>query len=329
MKDISIWRWLVLVVVLSGCTTPRLQPALLENYEPALYRTHAVMADGYVLPLSTWQPETTPKAVVLALHGFNDYRNAFAPVGPVLIRHDIITYAYDQRGFGETQWPGLWAGIERMTEDLETMIALLHTKHTGLPLYLMGESMGGAVLMASLQQPQQPNYDGMILLAPAVRGRDSMNPPQRWALWLAAHTAPAKKVTGKGLDITASDNIEMLKAQGRDPLIIKVTRIDALYGMANLMDAALASAPQLTGPTLILHGVNDEFIPKRSTCRMLATLPENAALRVVIYPNGYHMLTRDLQADVVLQDIAAWIIDPSAALPSSPNSPIADLCLEN
>ncbi len=279
------------------------------------------MADGYVLPLSIWQPETTPKAVVLALHGFNDYRNAFATVGPVLARQDIITYAFDQRGFGETQWPGLWPGIERMIEDVETMIALLHTKHPGLPLYLRGESMGGAVLMASLQELQQPNYDGMILLAPAVRGRHSMNLIQRWALWLAAHTAPAKQVTGKGLGITASDNIEMLKAQGRDPLIIKATRIDSLYGMVNLMDTALASTPQLSGPTLILYGVRDEIIPKRSTCRMLTAL--------VIYPNGYHMLTRDLQADVVLKDIAAWIIDPGATLPSNPSPTIADLCLAN
>jgi alpha-beta hydrolase superfamily lysophospholipase len=47
---------------------------------------------------------------------------------------------------------------------------------------------------------------------------------------------------------------------------------------------------------------------------MLATLASSA--RVAVYPNGYHMLTRDLGAKVVLEDLAAWLADPAAPLPS-------------
>ena len=36
------------------------------------------MPDGYQLPVSAWQPHGEPQAIVIALHGFNDYRNAFA-----------------------------------------------------------------------------------------------------------------------------------------------------------------------------------------------------------------------------------------------------------
>ena len=66
------------------------------------------MADGYLLPLSVWRPpdDVAVRAVVLALHGLNDYRQAFAAVGPYLAAHGIVTYAYDQRGFGETQAAG-------------------------------------------------------------------------------------------------------------------------------------------------------------------------------------------------------------------------------
>jgi acylglycerol lipase len=35
-----------------------------------------------------------------------------------------------------------------------------------------------------------------------------------------------------------------------------------------------------------------------------------------VYPDGYHMLTRDLGARVVLEDMAAWLADPTAPLPS-------------
>jgi alpha-beta hydrolase superfamily lysophospholipase len=65
---------------------------------------------------------------------------------------------------------------------------------------------------------------------------------------------------------------------------------------------------------LVLYGERDEIIPRRPTCRMLATLASSA--RVAVYPNGYHMLTRDLGAKIVLEDLAAWLADPAAPLPS-------------
>ena len=195
---------------------------------------------------------------------------------------------------------------------METMATLIHARYPDRRLYLMGESMGGAVLLASLRHNPGPrDISGMILIAPAVWGRDTMNPFQRFLLWLGVHTMPSLEVSGKGLDIKPSDNIEMLRALGRDPLVIKKTRIDTLNGVADLMDEAVASVPRLDGPTLIEIGAKDEVIPKRPTCHMLAMLPNGADhhLRVVIYPEGYHMLTRDLQADIVLQDITRWIED--------------------
>lgn len=132
-----------------------------------------------------------------------------------------------------------------------------------------------------------------------------MNPLQRAALGL-----PGLQLSGRGLGITASDNQAMLRALSRDPMVLKEARAGALWGMANLMDRALAAAPGLTVPALVLYGERDEIIPRRPTCRMLATLTSSA--RVAIYPSGYHMLTRDLGARVVLEDLA----DPAAPLPS-------------
>ena len=301
-----------MVAALVACSGPRLQPSLPENRVPVLHEANALMSDGYVLPLSVWKPEGEIKAVVLALHGMNDYRHAFADAGTRLAASGIATYAYDQRGFGETEWRGMWAGTQRMVLDMETMAALLHAQYPAVPLYLLGDSMGGAVLLASLSHnPGPQGVAGMVLVAPAVWGRDTMNPFQRTLLWLGAHTLPALELTGKGLHIKASDNIDMLRALGRDPLVIKKTRIDAISGLADLMDEAAASVPRLRGKVLIQLGAHDEVIPKNPTCQMLAVLADRTEQqpRVVIYPEGYHMLTRDLRADIVLRDIARWISD--------------------
>lgn len=306
----------VLPAMLASCATPQVQPRLPPQAAPVLNATHAVMADGYLLPLTVWRPAEKAKAVVLALHGMNDYRNAFATVGPYLAERGIATYAYDQRGFGQTRWAGLWPGTDRLVDDLRILAALVHAEHPGQPLYLLGESMGGAVILASQGRPMPPSYSGALLIAPAVWGRATMHPAQRALLWLAAHTVPGWQASGKTLAIIPSDNQEMLKALGRDPLIIKKTRIDVLYGISELMDEALAAAPELNGPALILYGVRDEIIPRAPVCRLLSLLPQEGRWRAAVYSNGYHMLTRDLQAGMVLADIAAWLDDPAGPLPS-------------
>jgi alpha-beta hydrolase superfamily lysophospholipase len=308
---------LTLTGVLS-CAQPQVQTPTDIRRAPALYPDHAVMGDGYVLPVAVWPAAGTPQAIVLALHGFNDYRKAFADPAKLFAAGGITTYAFDQRGFGETQQRGLWPGTATLLADAAQMIELVCAEHTGVPLYLAGDSMGGAVIVALLENGTLDCIDGVILIAPAVWGWQTMPVWQRAGLRVLAHVAPGYRPSAKGLDIMASDNIEMLRAQGRDPLVIKETRIDTLYGLVDLMETALLATRELPLPTLILYGEKDEIIPRRPACRMLERLPDSppADWRLVIYPDGYHMLTRDLQAEVVLRDIIAWLHDPHGALPS-------------
>lgn len=304
---------LVCLAWLAGCATPVVQPRGAHPTAPRLEAGRVIAADGAALPLSVWRPHGAPRAIVLALHGFNDYRLAFAEVGPFLAAGGIATYAYDQRGFGATTGRGIWPGTELLVDDARRVAALLRQRHPGQPLYLLGESMGGAVAMSVLAETAEA-ADGAVLVAAAVWGRTTMNPLQRGALWLVAHSLPGMRLSGRGLGITASDNQAMLRALRDDPLVLKEARADALWGLTNLMDRALAAAPMLSVPALVLYGEHDEIIPRRPTCRMLSVLASSA--RIAIYPDGYHMLTRDLGARVVLEDVAAWLADPAAPLPS-------------
>ncbi|HYR25320.1 MAG TPA: alpha/beta hydrolase, partial [Aquabacterium sp.] len=304
---------LVFLAWLAGCATPLVQVRGERQTAPRLEVDRVTAADGVALPLSVWRPQGAPRAVVLALHGLNDYRHAFAEVGPFLAARGIATYAYDQRGFGATVQRGIWPGTALLVDDARTVAALLRQRYPGRPLYLLGESMGGAVAMSLFAETPEA-ADGAVLVAAAVWGRATMNPLQRAALWLLAHSLPGLRLSGRGLGITPSDNKAMLHALGEDPLVLKEARVDALWGMANLMDRALAAAPGLTVPALVLYGEHDEVIPRHPTCRMLSTL--TSSVRVAVYPNGYHMLTRDLGAKVVLEDLAAWLADPAALLPS-------------
>lgn len=318
---------ILLVASLAACSTPRVQDTAESTQSAALAPDVAVMADGYELPMSVWQAPGKPHAIVLALHGFNEYRASFAETGRYLASQGVTTYAYDQRGFGATEQRGIWPGSDRLREDAITVSQLLCKRYPEVPLYVLGESMGGAVTLDALQLYPDNCVTGVILVAPAVWGWQTMPAMQRALLNFMAHSFPGYTPTGEGLGIVPSDNREMLVNKWRDPLVIKETRVDSIYGLTNLMESALVASGDLNRPTLILYGEKDEIIPAQATCQMLNLLPPIPPpdWRLVLYPEGYHMLTRDLQAEVVYRDMLAWLADPGAAMPSAnevdPGSP--------
>lgn len=309
-------RLALALALLAGACAPRLEEAGPPVVTPRLDNPAATMADGFHLPMRSWIPAGEPRTVLLALHGFNDHGDFLSETGPWLATKGVAAYAYDQRGFGSTAIAGLWAGTDTLVGDLDAMVRLLRARHPGKPLYLLGESMGGAVVLAAMGRPDPPPVEGAILSAPAVWGRETMPWYQVLALELSGHTVPWMTVSGRGLNKKPSDNYPMLCALGRDPLVIKDTRVDAVHGLVGLMDAALDAAPRLKVPALVLYGLKDDIIPKEPTRRMLARLPTGPR-RVAVYPEGYHMLLRDLSADIFWRDILAWIEDRRAPLPSS------------
>ena len=283
---------------------------------PRLAADHFVAADGTALPLRIWRPEGEMRAVIVAVHGFNDYSNTFEAPAAFWAGRGIATYAYDQRGFGGAPATGLWPGTATLKSDLEAIAALVRERHGKLPLFVLGNSMGGAVVMVTLAGGGlAATADAAVLVSRAVWGRRFMNPIQSGALWFFAHTIPWFTLTGKGLRITASDNTEMLRALGKDPRIIKEARVDALWGLVDLMDAAQAAAPRIEAPSLVLYGLRDEVIPAGPSLEALRLISAKTARRGV-YRGGYHMLLRNLAAEEVWADIAAWIENRDRPLPS-------------
>ena len=305
-----------------GPTAPRLVAALPapasvpqadepETIEaPAWDGLFLVSDDGYRLPLRRWLPEGEPKIVILALHGLNDYSQAFALPAPRFTEAGVALYAYDQRGFGAGAHPGLWASGTRLGQDAATAAKLLRQRHPDTPLFLLGESMGGAIAVVAVAGAGA-EVDGLILSAPAVWARSTQPWYQRAALWLAVRLFPGWSPGGEGLGRQASDNIEMLRGLSQDPLFLKQIRIDTLEGFVTLMDQAFDAAPQLKTPMLLLYGEKDEIVPVEPVEAFWQRLPRNAPRTAALYPEGWHLLLRDLQADIVIEDILAWTDSPA------------------
>jgi acylglycerol lipase len=315
--------WLIGVMILATSCAQSWTPIADENRPAERIDRRVIMPDGARLPLRLSLPDSAPKAVLIALHGFNDYSNAWAEQAKIWAKQGIATYAIDQRGFGETESRGEWAGALRMAADARAVVRASAVDHPNVPIFLLGESMGGAISMVatgSLWQDAEPlPLAGVILSAPAVRARRTMNVLYRATLWLGNTLLPGVTVhPPRGVSIKPSDNLPMLRALAADPLVIKGAKIGVLSGLVDLMDLAMEESAHLKGPLLFLYGANDELIAKEPTCLMLARLPVEARAQrqIVLYPNGWHMLTRDLIAETVIDDITAWVFDQERAVPS-------------
>ena len=294
-------------MVLTACAAPEEQTTRPESVQPELTNKHLITSDNTKLPMRAWIPESEPEAVIIGLHGFNDYSHSFEGVGEFLGRRRIAFYAYDQRGFGAAPNTGIWAGEDNLIRDMKQMVAVIQEKYPGVPTYVVGESMGAAVAINSCAKLGCDELDGLIFIAPAVWGEESFNQFYRFALWCMAHMFPSSEFTGEDVEIQATDNIPLLIEMGKDPLVIKKTRVDAIYGIVGLMDDAFVNIAKVKRPVLLLYGAKDEVIPLASVRQAIDKLTTSHT--VAYYPKGYHMLLRDLQAKLVMKDIKTWIKD--------------------
>ncbi|HET6158922.1 MAG TPA: alpha/beta fold hydrolase [Dongiaceae bacterium] len=300
-------------------------PRIIENggHETAFH-----MPDGVDLPLRVWYPWDRPaEAVILALHGFNDYSKGMASPGKGMARRGFIVYAFDQRGFGRAPQHGIWAGEKQMIEDLRVAARLVKAKHPALPLYLLGESMGGSVIMTAAVGDDPPVADGLILAAPGIWGWQTLSSLARKITEGAAQIIPWVTVVPTGIHAQASSNRAALRDLARDPLVIKETRIDTALGLVDLMTDAFDAASKLEKPRwLLLFGEHEAILDRGAVNKALphfADLPPEQG-RIAIYPRGYHLLLRDFNQYAVYDDIAAWIRDPTAPLPSGADQRGAD-----
>ncbi len=274
-----------------------------------------VAADGTALPLRVWNAEAgPPKAVILGLHGWGDYRNAFEDPAAIWAKDGITTYAYDQRGFGGSPTRGRWAGTDALVDDARAMVGLLRQKYPDVPLYLAGESMGGAVAMVAADRGVET--DGLILLAPAVRSRASFGPVASGLMSFFVHIIPWMPDGPTSIDYQPTDNPKTLEKLRKDPMMLRAARFDLGYGLLDLMDSAVDAAPRLHEPYIMLHGQGDKIVPGGPVRSVIAVMPRREDSRLAFYKNGYHLLLRDKDGAKVAADVASWIGDHEAALPS-------------
>ncbi len=290
-----------LALALASCVS--FPPAPSAVVEPRIEGERLIASDGASLGLSVWRADR-PYAVVLAVHGMNDYAGHFRDIGKWLAEAGVTVYAYDQRGFGRSPEFGRWPGTPALIADLASAVSALRSEYPDAPLYVLGHSMGAAVALAAAAKGPI-DADGAILVSPGVWGGSRMPLPYRISLNIAAGLVPGKTLTGERTGRQSTDNIAVLKEMMADPYVIKPTRLDAIVGVVRLMGRGWDATNEAGGRVLVLYGEKDEIVPPKTIRKAASRLCGD--VETISYSEGWHLLLRDLQAETVWRDIAEWM----------------------
>lgn len=260
---------------------------------------------GVSLFRQVWRPEGAVRAVLVNIHGLGDHSGLY----PTLVEHfqnrGITIHAMDLRGNGQSG--GQRAYVERWEEyreDLHRFLGLVRQEEPGKPLFLLGNSLGGLIVLEyALHYPE--GLRGVIAASPAL-GRLGVPAP------LLALGRVLSRVWPRFSIRTGMD----LSGLARDPAVVQTVLADPLFhrvGTARLSTEVVAAiarvqtgAPRFPLPVLVLHGSADRMVPPDGSREFVARVGHpDRELRE--YAGAFHVLFADLEYERVLTDVERWI----------------------
>jgi len=262
-------------------------------------------AGGAMLVEQSWRPVgRAPRAVLVIHHGLKDHSSRYGDLARRLVARGYAVHAYDMRGHGHSS--GRRAALddfEDLVRDLDIFMARVRRREPGLPVFLMGHSVGGAVVTLYTLE-RRPALAGLIVLAPALRVD---KPP------IAAAATPVAGALLPNLPVVDtpdelfSRSPSVRREMARDPLVYH--RVGPARTAAALT-AALARiwprAGELDVPLLGVHGTADQLTSPRGT----AELVRRARTRdrtLILYAGLYHDLVHEPEREQVMADIERWL----------------------
>ena len=295
---------LALAVVGASMVKPKRRFSL-RSGSVSLDGDRLTVGDGEILPAMRWPAKSGPNGVILALHAYGDYRRSFRLVGPWFASHGFEFVAYDQRGFGESGSRGRWPGADPLIQDFGDAVAAIGAALPGVPIYVLGESMGAAVALSGLASGEVTGVEKLIVAAPGVRGEMPLGQLHDSVLRLASLALPWLAIELRRGGRPWLDPSEAARLAD-DPLILRELSVGTYEGLVDLATMASDAARGALPPTLLLYGELDGTIPRRAIDDLAHALDDERD-DVRYYTDRHHMLLHEADIEPLLQDCLNWI----------------------
>ena len=263
-----------------------------------------------MLYYQAWLPENDPKAIIIGVHGFASHSGRLINVVNALIPLDFGFYANDHRGHGKSGGKQNFVkDMDEYVEDERNFYEVVKKKHSNLPIFMLGHSMGSAITFYFAQKYSR-DLKGIIVSGSGIKYGGDKVPKIKKKLGKGMSKVAPKFSASTGLDPNLiSRDPEVVKAYINDPLVhYKKTTIR----QASSMFESFENLPDIIGdikcPILVQKGLADEMITGYEELKSSLN-PNDVTFRE--YEGLYHEIYNELNKDreKVLGDLSDWLVN--------------------
>ncbi|HEX8122788.1 MAG TPA: alpha/beta hydrolase [Solirubrobacteraceae bacterium] len=238
-----------------------------------------------------------PRFVVLLSHGYGEHAGRYEHVAQRLVAEGAAVYAPDHLGHGKSE--GERAHVddgEDFSNDLHLVAARARGEHPGLPVVLLGHSMGG-LIATRYAQKHLGELDALVLSGPAIGGAPQLE------MLLTLDPIPEVPIDPGVL----SRDPAVGQAYADDPLVyhgpFKRPMLQAMVTAVH----AIAEGPGLGSlPTLWIHGEEDQLVPLAATREAIERI-RGDRMEEKVYAGARHEVFNETNQDEVVDDVVAFI----------------------
>jgi acylglycerol lipase len=259
---------------------------------------------GLKIATRSWQPDGSPRAVMILVHGFNAHSGYMEWPGEQFASKGLATHALDLRGRGKSEGERFY--VEQLSDylgDVDKLVNIARSENPGLPIYVLGHSAGG-VIATSYVFEHQSEVAGLICESFAY----DVGLPHlvQLALEGVAKLAPHVHVFSLNNADFSRDPAAVAR-MNTDPLIAKESQpAETARVLLLAADALTEHFPQFTVPVLIIHGTADEATRYAGSQKFYDTAGSTDKT-LKLYEGRYHDLLNDIGKEEVMADIQQWI----------------------
>ncbi|GAB3767699.1 alpha/beta hydrolase [Ramlibacter monticola] len=263
-------------------------------------------SDGENLAVQDWHLSygVRPRALVLLVHGLGEHAGRYDGLARLLSHWGFLVRGYDHYGHGQSGGTrGALPQPHRLLDDLADLVESTRSRSPGLPLVLLGHSLGGLVAAGLVARGIAP-VDGLVLSSPALAPR--LNPLQKLLLAVVPRVAPDLTV-GNGLDPRyLSHDPEVVQAYRDDPLVHD--RISGRLARFIADEGALvrSCAPRWSVPTLLLFAGDDHMVDPKGSKVFAKAAPRNM-VGAHCFAGAYHEVFNEAGAQPVFSHLQQWL----------------------
>lgn len=243
-----------------------------------------------------------PKAVIVIVHGIAEHLGRYEHTKDKLLSFGYNIYRFDHRGHGKSKGRrGHMDNYNDLIKDTDLIVELAAKENPNIPIFMLGHSMGGFV--TACYGVTYPNkLKGQILSGAATNSL-----PLSLKIKSIKLSYLFRGMVPNGLSKLICTVPEIVKGYEDDPLVLKETSVKFNDQFVNKGIPWLVSKlPTYRYPCLILHGGDDQIVPKRCSEEFYKNI-SSTDKELKIYDGLYHEILGEKIKDSILEDIHQWV----------------------